>query len=164
MVTDRDYDRGILDLRTGEIEPLYPGDRVYKNRQREYLDRTIEINKKEPYVKVYIRTMEEVSNRLDAYSQKLLNKLMGYISYEDGILEFSNGRPLTREHIIRVSPLNEKTTIRCLSELIQQQIIGRHKTGRNNCYTVNPFIFMKGQRVSKTLYKLFERSCWAKMN
>jgi hypothetical protein len=56
------------------------------------------------------------------------------------------------------------TVDKLLDSLNKKQVIGKHKTGRTVCFTVNPFIFMKGNRVNKTLAKFFENSRWAKQS
>lgn len=56
--------------------------------------------------------------------------------------------------------LSENTFDKSMKRLIDDEILGKTKIGRNNVYLVNPFIFMKGQTINQTLYKLFKNSKW----
>jgi len=153
----------VIDCQTGEVvDEINRGDRILRKRSTEYLTQTVEIRENEPYVKVFTKTIFKVAARLDGTTNQLINMLIPFISYETGVLQHSNGKPLNKQAIIDMTPLNEKTVEKCLNKLISFKILGKHKTGRRVCYTANPFIFMKGRRVSKTLYKFFESSDWAK--
>lgn len=148
----------------GEIvNQINSGDRIVRKESIEYLTDTIELNKNEQYIKVYTKTMFEVAKCLDGTSNQLINFLIPYISYQTGILTYSNGRVLNKNAIIKLTGLNKDTVHRCIEKLIDYKILGKHKTGRDVCYTVNPYIFMKGNRVNKTLVKFFENSKWAKI-
>ena len=153
----------VIDMQTGEvINHIYHGDKLVRKKTSDYLERTAEINKEEPYIKVYTKPISEVAKRIDGGSLQLLYVLLKYISYEDGILQYSNGSLLSKNAIITETGLTKNTVTKHLNILIKEQIIGRHRTGRRNCYTINPYIFMKGKRVNKTLKKLFEGSRWSK--
>lgn len=154
----------LIDGTTGEVlDILNEGDRILRAESDEYLTRTIDMKDHGDYVKVYTKSMFQLAKRLDGVTIQLLNLMVTFLSYEDGILQHKNGKPLTRLNIIEMSGLNRKTVDKALKKLIDNKIIGRHKTGRTLHYTANPFIFMKGRRVSKTLYKFFEGSEWAQM-
>ena len=154
----------VVDLKTGEIlTELHPGDRIQRKNSLEYLTDTIEINNNQPYIKVFTKTMFEVSKCLDGVTAQFLNFLIPYISYQTGILTYSNGKMLNRASLIALTGLHKDTVDKCLNKLITMKVLGKHKTGREVCYLANPFIFMKGNRVNKTLVKLFENSKWAKM-
>jgi hypothetical protein len=51
--------------------------------------------------------------------------------------------------------------------LISKGVLGEHRTGSidnpkiiNKCITVNPYIFMKGCQMNRTIIGLFENSEW----
>ena len=146
------------------IDSVFDGDklRITRKSSDDYINRTTELNKDEQYVKVYISNWKDVTRRLDSTVVQFLLMLLPYIGYEDGILQYPNGRILTRNAVISESGMSKNTVNKCLLVLQTEQIIGKHKTGRRSCFTVNPYIFMKGRRVNKTLKKLFEKSRWAK--
>lgn len=144
------------------IDHLYEGDRILRKQSKEFISDTVEINQKEPYVKAYIAPLFQISKLIDGTTNQLMNLIVfNFLSYETGILQHGNGKPLTRKCIVELSGLNEKTVDKSISKLIELQVLGKHKTGRFTQYTANPFIFMKGRRVNKTLVKMFENSRWA---
>ncbi len=159
-----DNDRAIVNG-YGEIENiLHEGDsiRITRSNTKEYLNSTIEINRDEDFVKVYTKAMFGISRCLSGTESTFVNYLLQYIQYQTGILTLSNGRTLSRTYIAQETEFDVKTVDKIMNSLIKKQILGKHKTGRTVCFLVNPFIFMKGNRVNKTLVKLFENSRWAK--
>ena len=158
------YPRWIVDDAGEIVDEVFDGDRISVKRKTtdDYLSRTTEINKGERYIKVYIGNWIEVSKKLDASTIQLLNIIVPYTGYEDGILQYPGGRLVTRNSIITETGMSKNTVDRCIKALMDEQIIGKHRTGRRSCYTVNPYIFLKGRRVNKTLKRLFENSRWAK--
>lgn len=149
----------------GEIEnTLYTNDtiKIIRGSTKDYLNSTIEINKDEDFVKVYTKAMFGISRSLSGTESTFVNYLLQYIQYQTGILTLSNGRTLSRSHMAQETELDVKTVDKILNNLIKKQILGKHKTGRTVCFLVNPYIFMKGNRVNKTLVKLFENTRWAK--
>jgi predicted transcriptional regulator len=164
VIRGDDMDIKLVDSETGEVlNILNEGDKILRAESIEYLTQTVDMKDHGPYVKVYTKTMFQVAKRLDGVTNQLLNLMISFISYDDGILQHSNGKPLTRQNIIDMSGLNEKTVDKAIKKLVDNKILGRHKTGKAIHYTANPFIFMKGRRISKTLYKFFEDSEWANM-
>lgn len=138
-------------------------DRIIRGNSIEYLKQTIELNKKESFIKLYTRPLFELSKSLTGIENQFINYLISFISYNTGILMHENGEKLTRKCMAEQTGLHVKNVDKILSNLIKKQILGKHKTGRSVCFTVNPFIFMKGNRVNETLVKLFENTKWAKM-
>ena len=150
----------------GEIhKDIYEGDKVKTTRQKscDYLRDTIELNKYEGYVKAYTRSLFEVCKVLSGSEVQFLNYLTSYIRYTTGILAHDNGRKLTRHEMSSETGIEIRSVDRILSKLIEKQVLGKHKTGHDICFTVNPYIFMKGSRVNITLMKMFENSKWAKL-
>lgn len=149
----------------GEVtNELYEGDlaKVIRAATKEFLMGTMEFNQNEPFIKVFRRNLFELSTQLTGNESTLLFYLIGFIRYETGVLSYDNGVVLTKESIASDIGVCQKTIERIMSSLISKQILGRHKVGDHACYTANPFIFMKGQRINQTLYKLFKDTIWAK--
>lgn len=144
------------------IDQINEGDRIVRKASTEYLFNTIEINMNQDFVKVYTARLLDVANELNGSESALMMILIGFIQYNTGILTHKNGRPVTRECISRLIEKELVTVDRLIDGLNKKQIIGKHRTGKTVCFTVNPFIFMKGNRVNKTLAKFFENSRWAK--
>ena len=153
----------VVDPETGEkIDEIREGDSIVRSESKEKLKETVFLNEDEPFLKVYTKAMFDVSRSLDGMENQLMNMLMHYISYETGILKFANGIVLTRQHVIELAGLNYKTVDKHLKRLVDIGVFGKHKTGRNVNYIANPYIFMRGKKVNKTLKELFKNTKWAK--
>lgn len=149
---------------TGEVlGEIYEGDRILRKRSEEYLKSTVEILKDEPYTKIFSRVMFRLASTLTGAELQMTYFLMQYISYASGILMHSNGKPVTRHFIARETGMSERTVDRILQGLKEKQVIGKHVNGRDVHYTVNPWIFMRGNRINRTLYEFFKNSRWAKV-
>ena len=146
--------------KTGE---LYPGDRIYRNKSADYMKNTIEILKDEPYTKTYHKVMFAVSNCLSGKELQMIYSLVPFLSFESGMLKHQNGQPLARAYIAEYTGLSIKTVDRLLQGLKEKQVIGRNVVGREVQYYMNPWLFMRGKRVNKTLYDMFKNSRWAKV-
>ncbi|MGE5437507.1 MAG: replication/maintenance protein RepL [Syntrophothermus sp.] len=159
------HNKKVADIvKDGEkIGELKHGDRILKAESINFLKETIELNKKESFIKLYTKPLFELSKSLTGIESQFINYLLQYVSYKSGILIHVNGDKLTRNYMAAETGLNLRTIDRMLNNLVKKQILGKHKTGRSLCFTVNPFIFMKGNRVNETLVKLFENTKWAKM-
>lgn len=144
------------------VNEIRPGDRIVRAKSLDCLIDTVELNKGKEFIKVYPKMMFEVSKKLSGVESQMLNYLIQYIGYQTGILTFSNGRALTRSHIAQETEQDVKTVDKIMSSLIKKQVLGKHKSGKKVCFLANPFIFMKGNRVNKTLVKLFVDTEWAK--
>jgi hypothetical protein len=156
--------RAVINLETGEVvHEMQPGDRILRKQSVDYLRSTVEINKDEPYAKAFIKPMFQLARSLSGPELQMVYFLLPYISYESGILMHSNGRQLTREAISDNTGLGLKTVDRIIKALYDKKVIGKHISGREVHYTVNPWLFMRGKRINRTLYEFFKSSRWAKV-
>jgi hypothetical protein len=150
---------------TGDIvDEINDGDRIVRKASTESFINTIEINMNQDFIKVYTARLMDVASELNGPESAMMMMLIGFIQYNTGILTHRNGKPVTRECVVRLVEKDIVTVDKLLDSLNKKQVIGKHKTGRTVCFTVNPFIFMKGNRVNKTLAKFFENSRWAKQS
>ena len=152
-ITDEDGNR---------IDEMNSGDRIVRATRSEYLINTVDLHRGEDFIKVFTSNLLDVASELTGQESILMMIMIGFIQYNTGILTHKNGRPVTRECITKMADKDKTVVDRLLDSLSKKQIIGKHKTGRTVCFTVNPFIFMKGNRVNRTLAKFFENSRWAK--
>lgn len=150
----------------GEItNEIYEGDRIIRKETIDYFNETIEIGKGEKFYKVWECAKVELDDELLTGSQwRLLNMMGHYIQYQTCLLTFSNGVPLTLEHISQIMNMPERTTFRAIEGLVKKKIIGKFKIGHEIKYYMNPFIYMKGKRVNKTLISMFGKSKWAQLH
>jgi len=149
---------------TGEVVgSLYEGDRIYRGKSDDYLKSTIELNKGEPYAKLYMRPMFALARALSGSELQMVYYLLSYLSYDSGIVMNANGKPLSRQIIAQDINLAVKTVDKILQSLHSKQVIGKHNNGREVHFTMNPWLFMRGKRINKTLYEFFKNSRWAKV-
>ena len=165
MINDRLVVGRVVNNNGEIVNELRQGDRmsVLRSNSIDYLNSTVELNKNKPYVKAYTKPLFALSRILTGTECQFANYLMQYISYNTGILAHENGRKLTRNYMVQETGLSLKTIDRILCSLVEKRVLGKHKTGRDICFTANPYIFMRGSRVNSTLAKLFENSKWASL-
>lgn len=79
-----------------------------------------------------------------------------------GSVCFSDGKPITKEWICIKVNKSEKTVRRSLQTLQDKELI--KKMTDNNCvkYYVNPYIFVRSQKINEYLYNMFKDTVWHK--
>lgn len=159
----------IINKETGEIvDELNEGDRIRKKAQDDFYKSQsdlIEINTDEDFVKIFGRTMSMLMKEEDLTLNevKICLHMISYIGYESGLLRYeNNGKLLKLKDIEEITKLPKRSVVRAMNSLVSRKVFGVHKTGKENAYTVNPFIFMKGRQINKTLYNLYKNTKWAK--
>lgn len=151
----------IIDDDMNIIDEIREGDRIVRGKSLDIYNNTVELNKNDSYVKMYSKCMFELSNVITGKESIMLTYLLQFVSYQTGILTHSNGICVTRGFIAKDTNQDRRTVDRTLEGLVKKKVIGKYRTGKSVCYLVNPYIFMKGTRVNKTLAKLFENTKWA---
>ena len=147
---------------TGEI---YEGDYIIREKTAEYIQNTVEIGKKEKFIKLFDSTIAALGDEsLTGNEWKILTTFLQNFRYDSGLVSFANGNPLYTEDICRLSNIPPRTVFRGMDKLILKKIIAKNKTGQETKYYMNPFIFCKGTRVNKTLYTMFENSRWRQLH
>jgi hypothetical protein len=156
----------VVDKETGEVvDSIKPGDRVLRGASLKHLARRSELIEFLPnvdYVKIYTDPLRELKRGLTGAEMLFVINMLEFISYDTGVLQYDNGRTLTRKGMAEITSSDIKTVDRLVLSLTKKEVIGKHKTGGTICFTVNPYLFCKGKMVSKTLLKLYEKSRWAK--
>lgn len=138
------------------------GDRLIKAKSLDILNRTITIQKGEQFVKLYTRSIKDlVLCNLNAPEFIIINICISHLQYLSGLVCFENGKQINRNDFIVLSGLSERTLDRALSTLVVKKILGKVKVGHDIKYYVNPYIFMKGDKVNKTLHSMFKSSKWS---
>lgn len=149
---------------TGEVNnEIRQGDRIIRKKSTEYVQDTIELLPDEPYVKTYTRPMFELSKSLTGTEMQLVHFLLQYLSFESGVLKHPNGRFLARSYIAMETGLSERTVDRLLHGLKDKRVLARTTSGREVQYFMNPYLFMRGKRINKTLHEMFKNSRWARL-
>ena len=153
-----------MDYETGaEDNVMYKGDRILRKKSLEYLQDTTEILHDEPYAKAYLKPMFQIAKTLKGTELQMVYFLLPFLSYESGMLKHPNGQPLNRTYIAKETGLSINSVDRILQKLKEKRIISRNVTGHEVQYLMNPWLFMRGKRINKTLYDIFKNSEWAKV-
>lgn len=144
---------------------LNEGDRVIRKKSIDFLKKTDEIQKTEMYVKFFLKSASVLAReKLSSTEMSVCLELLQYIRYDTGYLAYENGTKLTLDDIKNGCDFISNTSVvRAIDELVEKKILAKVRTGKENNYLVNPYIFMRGARVNKTLSKTFEQSKWAKL-
>lgn len=144
---------------------LNEGDRIVRKKSIEYLKNTDELQKTEMYVKFFLKSASVLAKeKMSSTAMSVCLEMLQYIRYDTGYLAYENGIKLTLEDIKnKCNFISSASVVRAIDELVDKKIFARVKTGKENNYLVNPYIFMRGARVNKTLSKTFETSRWAKL-
>lgn len=162
FTNNSEKDLGVIDYETGEeVGILKPGDSFFGKRSRDYLQRTIELNKEVPFIKLFISHDFTLAKELNGIETTMLMYLCNFISYESCAIMYNNGIFLNTNHISENLGISENYIYKIMTKLVQKQTIARCKTGRKTFYIMNPYIFQKGKRVNKTLHKMFKHTKWA---
>lgn len=144
---------------------LNEGDRILRKQTVDYLKNTDELQKTEMYVKFFLKSASVLAReKMSSTAMSVCLELLQYIRYDTGYLAYENGIKLTLEDIKKkCNFISSASAIRAIDELVNKKIFARVKTGKENNYLVNPYVFMRGARVNKTLSKTFENSRWARL-
>lgn len=126
---------------------------------------TDELQKTEMYVKFFLKSASVLAReKMSSTAMSVCLEMLQYIRYDTGYLAYENGIKLTLEDIkSKCKFISYVSVIRAIDELVDKKIFARVKTGKENNYLVNPYVFMRGARVNKTLSKTFEASRWARL-
>ena len=144
---------------------LNAGDRIVRKKSIDYLKNTDELQKTEMYVKFFLKSASVLAReKMSSTEISVCLEMLQYIRYDTGYLAFENGIKLTLDDIKRKCDFISMTSVvRAVDELVDKKIFAKVKTGKENNYLVNPYVFMRGARVNKTLSKTFENSKWARL-
>ena len=159
----------IVDENGELIETIKEGDRV-KITTKEELERLreernkIEINEGMNFIKLYTNTLEDlITENLTSAEFKVLLVCLKNLRYETGAVAFeNNGEFLNQQDIIKASKLSKMTVYNSIERLVDKKILHKGVTGKEYQLFMNPFIFMKGIKVNKTLCSMFAKSKWNK--
>ena len=161
----------LINYKTGEVlTEIYPGDKIIKGEQQEYLStHQRNFKKKEGFVKVYINPIIELYKNLTTKELAVCLGLMPFISYTDGVLRYNN-------KIVSIKTISEllnedyDSYRKIIKSLYEKEVIKKievtsdiniYKTKK--CIVVNPYVFFRGNDVDIRLKELFSDSIWASM-
>ena len=135
-----------------KIAKLKSGDKVVRNTSIEYLLGSIEVKFKKFY-----KINENACLELCKYGNIIIN-LLPYIGFADGKLIFVNGKYVRPKHLCGMFGKKTKSGNKIIQELIENDMIHKHKDGKTYYFTFNPYIAIKGTRITEELYEDFKNT------
>jgi hypothetical protein len=161
--------RIIVDEDTGEVlKRLEDGTRILPPNSARYLARTAEllpVNEKRHYIKLYGGSLLKIlsGEGLSGADLTVLLTMAVHIQYETGLIAHDNGKPLRVKALINMTKLSERAVYNSIETLIRKGIIAKVRTRQEIKYYGNPFIFMRGVKINKTLYSMFRKTEYSKL-
>ncbi len=134
------------------VARLKKGDRVVRGGSIEYLLGTITVK-----FNKFIKVNDLACLELKKYGDYIF-LLFQYVGFADGILSFSNGRRLRPKFLYGLLASKRKNGSTVVKELVELEVLHKHKDGRTYYFTFNPYIAVKGNRITKELYEEFKDS------
>lgn len=134
------------------VAKIKEGDRVVRGGTIEYLLGTVQVR-----FNKFIKVNDLACIELQQYGNFLF-LLFQYVGFADGILTFSNGRRLRPKYLYGLFRKKRKSGAKVIQEMIDLDILHKHVDGRTYYFTMNPFICVKGSRITKELYEEFKDS------
>lgn len=151
----------VVDVKSGElINVMYEGDRLRRSESDELIQNTIELGKKEEFIKVFVKPLLKLSTMLSNPEAWFVTYLLKYIDYTSGVLKNDLGECVTIDTMMDESGLKPSYTYSLLKSLCDKGVIAKCKTEGQTYFVMNPYIFMKGKRVSNTLVDIFKNTQW----
>jgi hypothetical protein len=162
----------VINIETGEImDTINDGDKIVHPKEPD--DLIYNFNSGRMFVKMYHEVLLSLKKELTPAEGWFLTLLSNYICYQDCCLR-RGGRPNGEAFNIKTlaSELEYEypTTRRLVSSLMKKGLLGYFATGSKDkpnakslcvkLIVVNPYIFTRGNRVSKSVENLFSDAGW----
>jgi len=172
---------GLFNCETGEIfDHAYVGDTVNIKRskdelkKKEFLEKyEPEFNKGESFVKLYDEILSVLRKKLKPTEFVFAISLAEFVSYSDGILRkgaHGNGKFLTMEELSKEMDVDYNVVRRIMPALVARGVICKYEVGcvenpklKVKGYVCNPWIYMRGTVMNRTIIGLFEKSGWREL-
>lgn len=157
---------GVVDFTEGELTHyINQGDsfKITRRESKESFNGIMQLNKKEDFIKIYLKPMMLLSRDLSSPECTVLFYLLQYLDFTTGRLMESKVKTLQRSTVAQELMQSERNIDRIMNSLVAHEILLKGICGKNIFFFVNPFIFMRGKMVNKTLVSMFSRTKYAQM-
>ena len=153
------------------IDTLQVGDKITHmrdivNRQKENEKYDKNFNKGVGFVKIYDDMIDALAENLTLAEFRFAIRLTHHMSYDDGILRTKGHK---QGKVLTIKDIGELFANCCklVNALINKGVLGKHVTGNVDnpgteipCFTCNPYIFMRGKKMERSIISLFAGSGW----
>jgi len=135
---------------TDKYVKLSDGDKVVRKSVLQYLGDTVDL--RYHFVKVNPNVYGDIANKCP-----ILNILIGYIGYMDGIISYKNGKKVRLKDISKICNVSETTAKRQIKALIELDVIHKIR-GKPSYLVMNPYVAYLGRKIYLSLYEEFKFS------
>lgn len=146
-------ERAVVNTETGEVTSvIYDGDRILRKETLDYLKANKQSSR--PFAKIDENEGRYIMCELDTYEKSVLFSLQFYVSYDSGLIRFSNGKEIGFTDIVELTGLSRAKANEAVEGLIKKDILYKGKNSRKVQYFMNPWIVNKGT-INSTLKEMF---------
>lgn len=125
-----------------------------------YDDSKVVINQNKNFIKVFTDELMKIRKKMNSTDIIVSTILMHFISYESGMLTKTGKNderyPLVNKDIEHITGLSDKVIVKTMKKLVDVGVYARAKHKRSFKYFANPYVFMKGNSINKTLRDMFK--------
>jgi predicted transcriptional regulator len=146
-----------------KVDQIYEGDIIRRGNSSLLLSETTSLNTKEDFIKIFVKPLMKLSSILSNSEAWTITYMLQYLDYTSGVLKLQDGKVITIDDLMDGMELKPSSAYNIVQKLIAKEVIGKTKIGDQVCILMNPYIFMKGKRVSNTLVELFKSTEWARV-
>lgn len=162
----------IIDKETGEIlREVERGSKItiLTESQQDYIeDNIIDVVTLEDagisneFIKLFRGVLDMLlKEKLNSADFSIILVCLMNLEYSSGAVKGNNGKFVNVSEISEITGLSRPTTTQSIDKLVNKKILHKGKTGNTVQLYVNPYIFMRGKVINKTLYAMFKDSKWA---
>lgn len=168
----------LVNTDTGEIlDEFHIGDKlsIQRSEQMDYVKTHIQnFNSDKSFIKIYDDVVPLLEKYLTNPEFKFAIILSPHVSYEDCVIRETTNRKskiLTIADIAEIHGYKYDYAKKIMASLKHKGVIGKHDTGsiipdvndNKIAYTVNPYIYFRGNNINKTIYSFYESSGWREL-
>ena len=141
-------------MQTGELSELREGDRILRKESIDAYKRHSKDARS--FIKGNTEEMRKLAPLLSVNEKAMIFALMPYTAYRTCLIQYSNGREVSFQDIVKISGMCRNTAAETIRKLILKDILYRGKNSRNNQYFINPWIVYRGAEFNSVLAEMFK--------
>lgn len=161
----------VVGLETGErICDIEKGSKinVRSKGQTEYIKNNIdntltpkEADMDNDFVKIFRTVLGIlVEEKLNSTDYQIIFTCLSYLEYSSGAVKNHLGKFIGITELSKKIHISRQAANDEVNMLVKKKILHKGKVGNTVQLFVNPYIFMRGQVINKTLYAMFKESKW----
>ena len=173
----REVDKYIVSKYGEILDTTYVGDHLSLTRetQVQYInDHLMKFNEGKTFVKIYDEVVPLLEKYLTHPEFRLAIILTPHVSYEDCIIRETMDRRskiLGLQDLADIHGYDYGYIRKIMAGLKNKGVIGRHDSGtvlpdeksKQIIYTVNPYIYFRGNNINKTIFTFYANSGWEEL-